>query len=161
MHAGNPSGDQLQLGIYGDLFSRMPACGELTEEQHYTASKMGCWTALNAAVWLCENGQIPGSPEQGKMERDTIHDWGSDNYRSEKRRAWVAQPRSEDIDTAVLLHAPSGFDRGKRMSSTIDAIRIDLSRGPLVYRYSQIVGEEEPSSPADSGWRLHWPSLDG
>lgn len=175
VYAGNPAGEQLQLGVYGDLFSVMrnyvlagnvldadtgrlmagladTVCDtwqrrdagmwELNDEQHYTASKMGCWNALNSAVWLCDNGQIPGSPERWKVERDTIHKWVSANCWSEKRQAWVAWPGSEDLDTAVLLHAPSGFDRGKRMSSTIDAIRTELSRGPLVYRYSQVVGEE-------------------
>lgn len=175
VYAGNPAGDQLQLGIYGDLFSVMlsyvkagnvldaetgrlmsaladTVCDswqkrdagmwELKEQQHYTASKMGCWTALDAAVWLCENGQIPGSPERWKGERDSIHDWVSQHCWSDRRGAWTAWPGTDHLDTAVLLHAPSGFDRGERMSSTIDAIRTELGRGALVYRYSQVVGEE-------------------
>ena len=36
----------------------------------------------------------------------------------------------------------SGFDTGPRMSSTIDALRAELSRGPLVYRYSGMDAEE-------------------
>jgi len=42
----------------------------------------------------------------------------------------------------VLLHAASGFDRGPRMSSTIDAIRDELGTGALIHRYSGMRREE-------------------
>jgi len=42
----------------------------------------------------------------------------------------------------VLLHTVSGFDRGERMSRTIDALREELGRGPLLYRYSGMEREE-------------------
>jgi GH15 family glucan-1,4-alpha-glucosidase len=51
-------------------------------------------------------------------------------------------PGSEKLDASVLLHAPSGFDRGERMSRTIDAIRRELSAGALVFRYSEVDQEE-------------------
>ena len=36
---------------------------------------------------------------------------------------------SAALDTSVLLHAESGFDRGERMSRTIDALTVELGRG--------------------------------
>jgi GH15 family glucan-1,4-alpha-glucosidase len=181
---GNEAESQLQLGVYGDLFTMMRnhvAAGnlldvetgrllagfadrvcddwqrrdsgmwELPETQHYTASKMGCWNALNSAVILCDAGQIPGRSDRWRLERDTIRSWIEKNCWSEARKAWVAWPGSDTLDTAVLLHAVSGFDRGERMSSTIDAVRDELGRGPLVYRFTAAI-EEEGAFVACSFW---------
>lgn len=115
---------------------------ELEDQQHYTASRLGCWQALDSAVRLCESGQIPGSPDRWAAERDRIRDWVQTNCWSESRQSYVVYPGSEDLDSAVLLHAVSGFDRGERMSRTIDAIQSELGRGPLVYRYSGMQDEE-------------------
>jgi GH15 family glucan-1,4-alpha-glucosidase len=172
---GNPARDQLQLGVYGDLFDmmrryveagnlldaetgrtlagvadqasdswRMPDSGmwELEELQQYTASRMGCWSALDSAVRLCELGQIPGDGKRWAAERDAIAAWIGENCWSEERQSYVSYPDSDELDATVLLHAPSGFDRGERMSSTIDAIRTELGRGPLLYRFSGAEAEE-------------------
>ena len=115
---------------------------ELEEQQHYTTSKLGCWVALDCAVHLCELGQIPGSPDRWRAERDRIADWVNENCWSETRQSYVMYPGSSDLDASIFLHAPSGFDRGERMSLTIDAIQAELGRGPLVYRYSGMQHEE-------------------
>ncbi|MCU1513578.1 MAG: glycoside hydrolase family 15 protein [Microbacteriaceae bacterium] len=172
---GNPAGDQLQLGVYGDLLRLMRsyvAAGnvldvqtgrllatiadavcdqwqlrdsgmwELPELREYTSSRMGCWAALDAAVVLCEQGQVPGSAERWRAERDAISAWVSANCWSAELGAWVAWPGSDRLDASVLLHSITGFDRGPRMSSTIDAIRQKLAVGPLVYRYTGAEHEE-------------------
>ncbi|CAD5998724.1 glycoside hydrolase family 15 protein [Agreia sp. COWG] len=115
---------------------------ELEDEQHYTSSKMGCWQALDAAVELCEKGQIPGNPDRWKAEREHIREWIDENCWSEDLQSYVAYPGTDELDASVLLHGPSGFDRGDRMSSTIDALRRELGRGPLMYRYSGVDAEE-------------------
>jgi GH15 family glucan-1,4-alpha-glucosidase len=115
---------------------------ELPEVQHYTSSKMGCWSALESAVRLSELGQIPGSPDRWRAERDTIREWIDANCWSEERGAYVFYPGTTELDASVLLHAPSGFDRGERMSSTVDALREELGAGPLMYRYSGAQAEE-------------------
>ena len=115
---------------------------ELEDPQHYTTSKLGCWQALDCAVHLCELGQIPGGSERWAAERDRIAEWVNENCWSETRGTYVIYPGSEGLDASILLHAPSGFDRGERMSRTIDAIRAELGRGPLVYRYSGMQHEE-------------------
>jgi GH15 family glucan-1,4-alpha-glucosidase len=77
-----------------------------------------------------------------RAERERIREWIDINGWSESRSSYVMYPGTDDLDTSVLLHAASGFDRGPRMSATIDAIVAHLGRGPLVYRYVGMDSEE-------------------
>jgi GH15 family glucan-1,4-alpha-glucosidase len=52
-----------------------------------------------------------------------------------------------------VLHAISGFDRGERMSRTLDALRAELGAGPHLYRYSG-AAEEEGVFVACSFWMV-------
>ncbi len=115
---------------------------ELEEEQHYTSSKLGCWQALDCAVYLAEHGHVPGDSQRWAAERDRIRDWVEVNAWSQSRHSYVMYPGSDKLDASVLLHATSGFDRGERMVATIDAVAGELGRGPLVYRYSGMEKEE-------------------
>ena len=115
---------------------------ELPDKQHYTSSKMGCWSALDNAVRLCELGQIPGSADRWRAERDAIKEWVEEKCWSEEKQAYTFFAGSDDLDASVLLHGPSGFERGPRMASTIDALRDELGRGALMYRYSGVQSEE-------------------
>ncbi|MDJ0395423.1 glycoside hydrolase family 15 protein [Rhodococcus sp. G-MC3] len=172
---GNRASGQLQLGIFGDLFSIVRlyvdagnlldaktgrllaeiadrACDwwqrkdagmwELEDEEHYTASKLGCWQALDCAVHLNELGEIPGTPDRWKAERTLIRNWVDEHCWSPERGTYLAYPGSDGLDAAVLLGAEMGFDTGERMSSTIDALRGELGDGPLLYRYSGMQKEE-------------------
>ncbi|WP_375492439.1 glycoside hydrolase family 15 protein [uncultured Jatrophihabitans sp.] len=184
--AGNAATDQLQLGVFGDLFSIVrlyvdngnvldaetgrtlagvadTACDvwqskdsgmwELPTERHYTTSKMGCWKALTDAVALAELGQIPGSPERWRNEAERIRRWVDDHAWSSERNAYVWYPGSDQLDASVLLHAISGFDRGPRMSSTLDALQAELGAGPHLYRYSG-ASKVEGSFVACSFWMV-------
>jgi GH15 family glucan-1,4-alpha-glucosidase len=115
---------------------------ELQDTQHYTSSKMGCWQALDRAVSLAEAGQLQGDVERWRAATENIRNWINAECWSENRGSYVMYPGSDRLDTSVLLHAGSGFDRGPRMSATIDAIRSQLGRGPLVYRYDGMQSEE-------------------
>lgn len=115
---------------------------ELHEERHFTSSKLGCWQALDCAVHLAEQGQIPGDPRRWEVERDRIKAWVHENCWSEAKQSFTMYPGSDALDASVLLHAPSGFDRGERMSKTIDAIATELGHGALIYRYSGMRDEE-------------------
>ncbi|WP_344793830.1 glycoside hydrolase family 15 protein [Frondihabitans peucedani] len=118
---------------------------ELKDLQHYTSSKMGCWQAIDSAVHLAEIGQLHPDPddlEAWKRNKTLIEEWVSENAWSEERGAYLMHPGSDRLDASVLLHAPTGFDRGERMSRTIDAIRAELGRGSLLYRYSGMPDEE-------------------
>ncbi|MDZ8274771.1 glycoside hydrolase family 15 protein [Microbacterium aquimaris] len=183
--AGNPANDQLQLGVYGDLFSicrtyvdagnvldtetgrllanmadrtcdlwRNPDSGmwELAEVQHYTSSKMGCWQALRDAVHLGEAGVIPGPVERWRDEMMRVEAWVHEHGWSEEAGAYVMHPGTTDLDASVLLHAESGFDRGERMSRTIDRLTAELGAGPLLYRYTGM-DREEHTFVACAFWR--------
>ncbi|MFF1573104.1 glycoside hydrolase family 15 protein [Leifsonia sp. NPDC058292] len=125
---------------------RNPDAGmwELSEPRHHTSSKMGCWQALDSAVHLAEAGQIAGSVDRWRSERERVREWIEEHCWNEELGAYVMRPGSSDLDTSVLLHAPSGFDRGRRMASTIDALVAGLGRGPLLYRYSGMEAVEHP-----------------
>lgn len=135
---------------------RSPDSGmwELPEVRHYTASKMGCWKALDDAAALAEAGAIAGSAERWRAEAERVRTWIDEHCWSEERGAYTAAADSEDLDAAVLLHAPSGFDRGERMSRTIDALTAELGAGELLYRYTG-ADREEKTFLACGFWRAH------
>lgn len=176
---GNGAADQVQLGVFGDLFGivrsylgeasgnvldvetgryladvadrvcdswRLEDAGmwELERTQHYTSSKMGCWQALDSAVWLAEHGHIVDRSTRWREERERIRAWIGEHCWSEERGSYLMYPGSTELDASVLLHAPSDFDRGPRMSSTIDALVGELGDGHLLYRYTGMRAEEHP-----------------
>ncbi|MBT2502522.1 glycoside hydrolase family 15 protein [Curtobacterium sp. ISL-83] len=174
---GNRAADQLQLGVWGDVFAIMrqyvrsgnvldrktaktlegladdacrrweqPDSGmwELEDAHHYTTSKIGCWQALDAAVELHDAGQIDGTRDLWVKNRELIEDWVAEHAWNEELGHYVMHPDTDALDTSILLHAMSAFDRGPRMASTIRAIERELQRGPLVYRYSGLEDEESP-----------------
>lgn len=172
---GNDAVDQLQLGVFGDLFTivrtyvdngnvlddetgRLLAgiadqaadawhrqdsgMWELPELRHYTTSKLGCWQALECAVELAEQGQIPGDPARWRDEAGRIRQWVQDNCWDADRGSYTWYPGSSELDASILLHAISGFDRGERMRSTIEVLQRELGANGLMYRYTGMDREE-------------------
>ncbi|WP_443208646.1 glycoside hydrolase family 15 protein [Rhodococcus rhodochrous] len=115
---------------------------ELLDREHYTNSKMSCWHALDRAVHLAEVGQIPGTADRWRRERDLIRDWIEENCWSDELGCYTAYPGTDRLDASVLLGAVGGYDRGSRMQATCDALRRELGRGPLLYRFSGADKEE-------------------
>lgn len=133
---------------------RLPDSGmwELTELRHHTSSKMGCWQALQAAQELAALGQADGNPDRWRREAALIHDWVDERCWSERLGAYTMVAGEDELDASVLLHAPSGFDRGERMRSTIAALRRELGRGPLLFRFTGAEAEGERPFVACSFW---------
>jgi GH15 family glucan-1,4-alpha-glucosidase len=118
---------------------------ELPEPRHYVSSKMGCWQALDAACSLHDMGYVlppKGTRRRWEKNKRLIRRWVDKHGWDERRGAYVMAKGSKALDASVLLHTVSGFDRGERMSRTIDALREELGRGPLIYRYSGMDREE-------------------
>ncbi len=116
---------------------------ELEALEHYTSSKIGCWTALDRAASLADLGQIDGSRvERWRRVRDQIVQWIDDNCWSEAKQSYVFHPGTERLDAALLLGVRFGFPRHDRMALTRDAVRRELGHGPHVYRYSGVEQEE-------------------
>lgn len=122
--------------------SRDAGIWELPTERHYTSSKMGCGHALDCAVKLAEGGHIKGEDDRWRSEAHLIRRWVAENCWSDEKQSYVWYPGTEKLDASVILHAVGGFDRGPRMSATIDAVRRELGAGDLVYRYSGAEKEE-------------------
>jgi GH15 family glucan-1,4-alpha-glucosidase len=127
---------------------------ELPRREHYTSSKIGCWQALRCAVHLAELGQIPGDPKRWAAEADRIADWVQQHCWSENLQSYEWYPDSGLLDASILLHAGSGFDDGRRMSATVDALRTGLGTGPLLHRYSGAQDEGEGAFVACSFWMV-------
>jgi len=175
VRSGNDAAGQLQLGVFGDLFSIVQlyvangnvldaqtgrllaeiadlACDrwqskdsgmwELAEHRHYTTSKLGAWVALTKAVELAEDGHVPGDSARWRSEAQRIREWVDENCWSAERSAYTWYSGSDQLDASIVLHAISGFDRGERMSSTLDALRAELGTGPYLYRFSGAAQEE-------------------
>ena len=144
-----------------DLWPRRDAgMWELTDEQHYTVSKMSAWQALDRAVTLCEMGQLPGDGERWRREAGRVRAWVEENCWSAERSAYVMHPGSNRLDAGVLLGARIGFDRGERIRSTISALRAELGVGPWIYRYSGMQ-QEEGAFVACSFWLVEALALTG
>jgi GH15 family glucan-1,4-alpha-glucosidase len=118
---------------------------ELPEQRHYVSSKMGCWQALDAVCSLQDMGYVlppKGTRRRWEKNKRLIRRWIERHGWDERRGAYVMAKGSTALDASVLLHTVSGFDRGERMSRTIDALREELGHGPLMHRYSGMEQEE-------------------
>ena len=127
---------------------------ELPISRHYVSSKMGCWQALDAACRLHDMGFVlppPGTRRRWERNKRLIRRWVEKHGWDERRGAYRMYKGGRELDASVLLHTISGFDRGERMSRTIDALRAELGAGPLLYRYSGM-REEEGTFTACGFW---------
>jgi len=116
---------------------------ELAQREHYTISKIGCWAALDRATRLAAAGHLPDeSAARWGAEAAAVRSWIDANCWSESKQAYVFFAGTHELDAAVLLAGRTGFDRGPRLRSTIDAIVTELGRGPYLYRYSGMQDEE-------------------
>jgi GH15 family glucan-1,4-alpha-glucosidase len=116
---------------------------ELAQHRHYTISKIGCWVALDRAAALADAGQLPAAhAPRWRQEAADIARWVREHCWSRAKRSYTFYAGTDDLDAAVLLAARTGFDRGPRLASTIDAITAELGRGSFVYRYTGMEHEE-------------------
>lgn len=105
--------------------------------QHFTQSKMMCWTALDRAADLAERGLIPARHlPRWQMARRQVHAFVESRCFSPRRGSYVRSAGSEDLDAAVLLGHLYGYGGGHRMRATIDTLARHLRHGPYVDRYS-------------------------
>lgn len=116
---------------------------ELTRLEHYTISKIGCWVALDRAARMAGAGQIPSDhAAHWHKQASAIKEWVAEHCWSESQQSYTFYAGTEDVDASVLLAGRTGFDRGPRLASTIEAVIARLARGPMVYRYTGMDKEE-------------------
>ncbi|MBE7190610.1 glycoside hydrolase family 15 protein [Jatrophihabitans endophyticus] len=133
---------------------------ELHDAQHYTSSKMNCWRALTRAAELAEAGHISGPAGRWRAEADAVRGWIDEHCWSQRKQSYTFYAGTDHLDASVLLAAKFGFDRGARMSSTIDALRHELAAGPLLYRYTG-ADQEEATFVACAYWTVEALALVG
>ncbi|MGH9045457.1 MAG: glycoside hydrolase family 15 protein [Acidimicrobiales bacterium] len=116
---------------------------ELDSRQHYTISKIGCWVALERAIALARDGQIQGGHRQRwRAESEEIRRFVETECWSGSKGAYTFYAGTDRLDASVLLAGRTDFDRGKRLSSTADAVLAELGAPPAVWRYSGAQNEE-------------------
>lgn len=118
---------------------------ELPDRRHYTFSKMACWGALTRAVALAEEGHISDrSIERWRDEAAAIDRFVVEHCWSEARQAWRMHTETDDLDTTVLLAVRIGYQGtpDPDLGHTMEALREELGRGPLLYRFSGTQGQE-------------------
>ncbi|HEY5334494.1 MAG TPA: glycoside hydrolase family 15 protein [Mycobacteriales bacterium] len=127
---------------------------ELKAQEHYTSSKIGCWVALDRAVHLHDQGQVPTTrADRWRAERDAIKAWVNEHCWSADKCSYTFFAGSDQLDASVLLAGMNGFDRGERLAGTVEAVKRELSAGPLVYRYTGM-DKEEGAFLACSFWMV-------
>ena len=111
-----------------------------SEPGHFTHSKVMCWTALDRAVRLADDGQLPAAhARRWRAEADAIREFVETRGWSPRQRSYNRLADSDELDAALLLAPLMEFpdDASGRSAATIDAIRRELGQhGPLLDRYS-------------------------
>lgn len=129
-----------------DLWRNEDSCiWELEDKRHYTQSKMSSWLALERAIDLAEAGELPADhAERWHTERAALREFIDNNCFDERRGIWKRDAGTDELDAAVLLVAGMGYvpPDDPRLHATIDTVRAELGRGPLLYRYSGVEQEE-------------------
>jgi GH15 family glucan-1,4-alpha-glucosidase len=112
-----------------------------SEPGHFTQSKMMCAVALDRACSLAEKGMLHGDVDRWRRARDEIRAFVEDRCYAEDRGSYTRSAEEGLLDASLLLGVIAGYDEptAPRLLGTVDAIRRELARGPLVTRY---VGED-------------------
>jgi GH15 family glucan-1,4-alpha-glucosidase len=100
---------------------------------------MMCWVALDRALRLSDAGHLPPRhASTWRRERLAIRDFIETRCWSERLGSYTRQAGDEELDASLLLGVLFGYDAPDpgRLTATVNALRRDLGRGPLLSRYS-------------------------
>jgi GH15 family glucan-1,4-alpha-glucosidase len=106
---------------------------------HFTHSKMMCWVALDRALRLCDAGQLPSRhASTWRREASAIRDFIETRCWSQHKGSYTRHAGGEDLDASLLLGVLFGYESHDpgRLVATVDAVRRELGRGPLLSRYN-------------------------
>jgi GH15 family glucan-1,4-alpha-glucosidase len=148
LYAGGPHSIDRDTGIVlarvADLVCdlwRSPDCGiweVRSSPQHFTHSKVMCWVALDRAIRLADEGDLPSKHiERWRREAAAVRDFVERECWSERRGSYTRASGTDDVDANLLMLSTVqyGDPAGPRMQGTIDAVARELRHGPFVYRY--------------------------
>lgn len=103
--------------------------------EHFLASKVLCWVAIDRAIWLAtQMGE--DIPQRWTQEREVLHQTICDQGFDENRRSFVRSFGEREIDSAALMIPLVGFlpPDDYRVLSTLEVIQSELSDGVLIHR---------------------------
>jgi GH15 family glucan-1,4-alpha-glucosidase len=106
---------------------------------HFTHSKMMCWVALDRALRLSDAGHVPSRhASTWRREGLAIREFIEARCWSERLGSYTRQAGDEELDASLLLGVLFGYDAPDpgRLAATVNALRRELGRGPLLSRYS-------------------------
>ena len=109
-----------------------------SEPKHFTQSKMMCAVALDRSVALAEAGHLPTAHvARWREESARVRTFVERNCYSEAKRSYTRALGDDELDASLLLGVLAGYDRAdaSRLVATVEAVRNELGRGPLVHRY--------------------------
>jgi GH15 family glucan-1,4-alpha-glucosidase len=105
---------------------------------HFTHSKVMCWVALDRALKMAGEGEVPaGHAPRWRREAAAIRAYVDRECWSDDLHTYTRIAGSRDVDASLLMLPLVGYDdpRGERISGTIDAVNRTLRDGDFVYRY--------------------------
>jgi GH15 family glucan-1,4-alpha-glucosidase len=107
--------------------------------QHFTHSKAICWVALDRAVRLAKSGHLPArGVARWRREAAEIRKFIEKHCWSERRQSYVRYAGTDELDASLLLMTVMRYDdpTESRLARTTEAVREQLGRGSLLYRYT-------------------------
>jgi GH15 family glucan-1,4-alpha-glucosidase len=110
-----------------------------SKRRHFTHSKVMCWVALDRAIKLADDRQLPRDRiDRWRENADAIRAFVETNCWSEELGSYTRAADGTDLDASLLVLLLAGYcdPRSERASGTIDAVRRGLGRGPYLNRYS-------------------------
>jgi GH15 family glucan-1,4-alpha-glucosidase len=117
--------------------------------RHFTHSKMMCAVALAHTCELAERGLVPSrNVARWQRERARIREFVDTRCYSDAKGTYVRSAGEQALDASLLLAVVAGYDdpAAPRLVRTVDAVRRELGRGPLVYRWEGEAGAFLPCS---------------
>lgn len=108
-----------------------------SEDQHFTFSKVLCWTAVDKAIKVAQMLGKTSKLARWKLLEEAIRNDIMQHAWSDKAQAFTQAYGSDDLDASVLLMESYGFIEAKhpKYVSTVKAIERELSNDGLLYRY--------------------------
>jgi GH15 family glucan-1,4-alpha-glucosidase len=120
---------------------RRPDCGIWEVRNgpfHFTHSKVMCWVALDRAIKMAAEGEVPAShAPRWQEEAAAIRSYVDTACWSEDLQTYTRIAGSRDVDASLLMLPLVGYRESgdARIRGTVDAINRTLRDGDFVYRY--------------------------
>lgn len=105
---------------------------------HFTHSKVMCWVALDRAIKIAAEGELPASHvPRWRDEAAAIRRYVDTECWSEELQSYTRIAGGCDVDASLLTLSLIGYHEpgDARIHGTIDAINRTLRDGDFVYRY--------------------------